>query len=59
MLVDGDLMLFDFTVILEIWRTPTGPRLYPSGAASRAAALPELRAAEVLFGDVERLMYAG
>jgi glutathione S-transferase len=58
-LVDGDLTLFDSTVILEYLEDayPT-PQLYPSDPKEKARCrLVELDADEILLGDVRRLMY--
>ena len=58
-LVDGDLTLFDSTVILEYLEDAyPDPPLYPAGARARAACrLLELLADEVLLVDIKRLMY--
>ena len=58
-LVDGDLTLFDSTVILEYLEDAFPvPALYPAGAADRARCrLVELDADEILFADVARLLY--
>lgn len=58
-LVDGDLALFDSTVILEYLeeRHPQPP-LYPVGPAERARCrLIELDADEILFAPVRNLLY--
>lgn len=58
-LVDGDLTLFDSTLILEYLEDayPT-PALYPAGAAERARCrLLELYADEILLQPVRALMY--
>lgn len=58
-LVDGDLTLFDSTVILEYLedRHPQPP-LYPSDPADKARCrLAELHGDEILLGEVARLMY--
>lgn len=58
-LVDGDLALFDSTVILEYLEDayPTPP-LYPTEARARARCrLLELTADEILFAPVSRLLY--
>jgi glutathione S-transferase len=58
-LVDGDLTLFDSTVIFEYLEDayPTPP-LYPRGAAARARCrLLELAADEILFAPLRRLTY--
>src|SRR5215475_3526947 len=58
-LVDGDLTLFDSTVIFEYLEDayPTPP-LYPRGAAARARCrLVELTADEILFSPLRRLTY--
>lgn len=58
-LVDGDLVLYDSTVIFEYLEEayPTPP-LYPGGARARARCrLLELFADEVLMAPVRRLMY--
>ena len=58
-LVDGDLRLFDSTVILEYLEDAyPDPPLYPTGAADRARCrMLELMADEVLLPDLRRLMY--
>ena len=58
-LVDGDLALFDSTVILEYLEDAhPDPALYPAGARERAECrLLELLADEVLLPDLRRLMY--
>ena len=58
-LVDGDLRLFDSTVILEYLEDAyPDPPLYPIGAADRARCrMLELMADEVLLPDLRRLMY--
>jgi len=58
-LIDGDLALFDSTVILEYLeeRYPQPP-LYPEGAAARARCrLMELDADEILFAPVRHLLF--
>jgi glutathione S-transferase len=58
-LYDGDLALFDSTVILEYLEDVyPDPPLYPSDPAERAECrLRELYADEILMADVRRLMY--
>ncbi len=58
-LVDGDLTLFNSTVILEYLEDAyPAPPLYPAGARARAECrLLELFADEVLLVDIKRLMY--
>ncbi len=58
-LYDGDLALFDSTVILEYLEDAyPEPALYPSDPAERAQCrLLELYADEILSGEVRRLMY--
>jgi glutathione S-transferase len=58
-LVDGDLTVFDSTVILEYLEDACpAPPLYPKGAAERARCrLVEVDADEILLADVRRLMY--
>ena len=58
-LVDGDLTLFDSTVILEYLEDAyPDPPLYPSDPKQRARCrLVELDADEILFADVRRLLY--
>jgi glutathione S-transferase len=58
-LVDGDLALFDSTVILEYLEDAfPDPPLYPASPRARAECrLLELFADEVLLVDVRRLMY--
>lgn len=58
-LIDGDLTLFDSTVILEYLEDAyPEPPLYPSDPAERARCrLVELDADEILLADVRRLMY--
>ena len=58
-LVDGDLTLFDSTVILEYLEDAYPiPPLYPSDAKGKARCrLVELHADEILLPDVRRLMY--
>ena len=58
-LADGDLTLFDSTVILEYLEDayPT-PALYPADARQRARCrMVEVYADEILFTDVRRLLY--
>lgn len=58
-LADGDLTLFDSTVIFEYLEDayPTPP-LYPAGAAARARCRQlELYADEILFAPVSRLLH--
>lgn len=58
-LVDGDLVLFDSTVILEYLedRNPAPP-LYPADPAARARCrLLELDADEILFAPVRHLLF--
>lgn len=56
---DGDLVLFDLTVILDYLEDAyPDPPLYPASAADRARCrLLELTADEVLLADIKRLMY--
>ncbi len=58
-LVDGDLTLFDSTVILEyLDEAYPQPPLYPVGAAPRARCrLLELTADEIMLAPVRKLMY--
>ncbi|HUC18865.1 MAG TPA: glutathione S-transferase family protein [Acetobacteraceae bacterium] len=58
-LYDGDLALFDSTVILEYLEDAyPEPALYPSDPTERAQCrLLELYADEILSGEVRRLMY--
>lgn len=58
-LVDGGLVLFDSTVILEYLEEAwPEPRLYPVGPREKARCrLVELDADEILFADVRRLLY--
>ena len=58
-LVDGDLTLFDSTVIFEYLEDAyPSPPLYPRDAAARARCrLLELAADEILFAPVRRLTY--
>lgn len=58
-LVDGDLTLFDSTVILEYLEDSRPmPPLYPSDPRDKARCrLVELDADEILLADVRRLMY--
>jgi glutathione S-transferase len=58
-LIDGDLTLFDSTVILEYLEDAyPAPPLYPAGAAARARCRQlELYADEILFAPVSRLLY--
>jgi glutathione S-transferase len=58
-LYDGDLALFDSTVILEYLEDAyPEPALYPSDPAERAECrLRELYADEILAADLRRLMY--
>jgi glutathione S-transferase len=58
-LVDGDLTLFDSTVILEYLEDAYPiPPLYPSDPVGKACCrLIELYADEILLPDVRRLMY--
>ena len=58
-LVDGDVTLYDSTVILEyIEDKYPEPRLYPRDASSRALCrLAELEAGEVLLLPVRKLMF--
>ncbi len=58
-LVDGDLSLFDSTVILEyLDEAYPAPALYPTGPKARARCrLVELAADEILLPPVTRLMY--
>ena len=58
-LVDGDLTLFDSTVILEYLEDAFPiPPLYPSTSREKARCrLIELYADEILLADVRRLMY--
>ncbi|QPC45455.1 glutathione S-transferase family protein [Kaustia mangrovi] len=58
-LVDGDLTLFDSTVILEyLEEAHPVPPLYPSDPAEKARCrLVELDADEILLADVRRIMY--
>jgi glutathione S-transferase len=58
-LVEGDLTLFDSTVILEyLEEAHPEPPLYPKGAKARAKCrLVELEADEILFAPVRNLLY--
>jgi glutathione S-transferase len=58
-LVDGDLTLFDSTLIFEYLEDAyPAPPLYPTGAAARARCRQlELYADEILFAPVSRLLY--
>jgi len=58
-LVDGDLALFESTVILEYLEDAyPNPALYPSDPKERARCrLVEVDADEILLADVRRLMY--
>ena len=58
-LIDGDLTLFDSTVILEYLEDAyPSPPLYPTGAQARARCrLLELYADEILLEPVRALMY--
>jgi glutathione S-transferase len=58
-LVEGDLTLFDSTVILEYLEDAyPEPPLYPKGAKARARCrLVELEADEILFAPVRNLLY--
>ena len=58
-LVDGDLSLFDSTVILEYLEDAyPDPPLFPAGPSARARCrMLELLADEVLLPDLRRLMY--
>lgn len=58
-LVDGDLTLFDSTVIVEYLEDACpNPPLYPSDPQQKARCrLVELEADEILLADVRRLMY--
>jgi glutathione S-transferase len=58
-LVDGDLTLFDSTVILEYLEDAyPEPALYPKGAKARAQCrLVELEADEILFAPARNLLY--
>jgi glutathione S-transferase len=58
-LVDGDLTLFDSTVIFEYLEDAyPRPALYPAGAKGRAdCRLLELMADEILFAPVRNLLY--
>jgi glutathione S-transferase len=58
-LVDGDLTLFDSTLIFEYLEDAyPAPPLYPSGAAARARCRQlELYADEILFAPMSRLLY--
>jgi glutathione S-transferase len=58
-LVDGDLTLFDSTVIIEYLEDAyPAPPLYPAGAPARARCRQlELSADEILFAPVSRLLY--
>ena len=58
-LIDGDLTLFDSTVILEyLEEAHPAPPLYPAGPRARARCrLLELAADEILLPQVARLMY--
>lgn len=58
-LVDGDLALFDSTVILEYLEDAhPDPPLYPASPKARAECrMLELFADEVLLADIRRLMY--
>jgi glutathione S-transferase len=58
-LVDGDLTLFDSTVILEYLEDAyPEPPLYPADARTRAACrMLELYADEILLADIRRLMH--
>jgi glutathione S-transferase len=58
-LVEGDLALFDSTVILEYLEDAyPNPPLYPKGAKARAKCrLVELEADEILFAPVRNLLY--
>jgi glutathione S-transferase len=58
-MVDGDLALFDSTVILEYLEDAyPHPPLYPQGAKARAKCrLVELEADEILFAPVRNLLY--
>ncbi len=58
-LVDGDLTIYDSTVILEYLEDAyPEPRLYPRDAKRRAMCrLAELEAGEVLLAPVRRLMF--
>jgi glutathione S-transferase len=58
-LVEGDLTLFDSTVILEYLEDAyPEPPLYPRGATARAKCrLLELEADEILFAPVRNLLY--
>ncbi|WP_159592116.1 glutathione S-transferase family protein [Chelativorans xinjiangense] len=58
-LVDGDLTIFDSTVILEYLEDAyPEPPLYPAGPKEKARCrLVELDADEILFVDVRRLLY--
>jgi glutathione S-transferase len=58
-LVDGDLTLFDSTVILEYLEDAyPAPSLYPKGAEDKARCrLLELTADEILFAPVRNLLY--
>lgn len=59
MLVDGDLTLFDSTVIIEYFEDAYPiPPLYPPDPREKARCrLVELYADEILLADVRRLMY--
>jgi glutathione S-transferase len=58
-LIDGDLTLYDSTVILEYLEDAyPEPRLYPRDAKARALCrLAELEAGEVLLAPVRKLMF--
>ena len=58
-LVDGDVTLFDSTVIFEYLEDAyPRPALYPAGAKARAdCRLLELTADEILFAPVRNLLY--
>lgn len=58
-LVDGDLTIFDSTVILEYLEDAyPNPALYPADPREKARCrLVELDADEILFADVRRLLY--
>ncbi|UUP16267.1 glutathione S-transferase family protein [Nitratireductor thuwali] len=58
-LVDGDLTIFDSTVILEYLEDAyPAPPLYPADPRGKARCrLVELDADEILFADVRRLLY--
>jgi glutathione S-transferase len=58
-LIDGDLTLFDSTVIFEYLEDAyPNPPLYPKGAAARARCrMIELAADEILLPPIRQLMY--